>query len=105
MKYSIQSLLAVAIALTVASANAQEQTQPESADQADAPIERLVKEEAGQQVVETRIDGRLDSVRVKPRIGPEYFIMDRSGDGTLSSPDGGEMDSRFNIRTWKVGEW
>ena len=62
-------------------------------------------EDAGQQVEETRVDGRLESVRVKPRTGPEYFIQDRSRDGTLSAPEGGEMDSRFNIRTWKIGEW
>ncbi len=79
--------------------------QAQESAQSEATVDRIVKEEAGQQVEETRIDGRLESIRVKPRIGPEYFIDDRSGDGTLSSAGGGEMDSQFNIRTWKLGEW
>ncbi len=98
MKRSILMLLASASALCIAPAGAQEQQLPERPD-------RVVKQEAGQEVEEIRIEGRLDSVRVKPRIGPEYFIDDRAGDGTLSSTGGGEMDSSFNIRTWKLGEW
>jgi len=100
MKRSILMLLASASAFVLGSVpvSAQEQQLPERPD-------RVVKQEAGQEVEEIRIEGRLDSVRVKPRIGPEYFIDDRAGDGTLSSTGGGEMDSSFNIRTWKLGEW
>lgn len=98
--------LAAASAMMLSLAVAAQQEQDEEEEQARAPqTDVLVKEEAGQQVVETRIEGRLESVRVKPRIGPEYFIQDRGGDGTLSATGGGEMDSSFNIRTWKLGEW
>jgi hypothetical protein len=65
----------------------------------------LSHEEAGQQVQEIRIVGRLTEVRVKPETGPEYFFKDRGGDGTLSGRGGGEMESNNNIRTWKLGEW
>ncbi|GJL83854.1 MAG: hypothetical protein DHS20C01_34880 [marine bacterium B5-7] len=68
-------------------------------------VELTSKTDAGQQVDEVRIEGRLQSVRVKPSTGPAYYIDDRSGDGTLQAPTGGEMDSQFNIRTWKLGTW
>lgn len=67
--------------------------------------ETLVKEDAGQKVVEKRVEGRLEGVRVKPRIGPEYFIDERAGDGSLTAPGSGEMGTSPNIRTWKIGEW
>jgi hypothetical protein len=102
MKQTVLSIAGLAIATFVVPAGAQDADVPE---QTEVKSERVVKQEAGQQVEEIRIDGRLQSVRVKPRVGPEYIIEDRAGDGSLASPQGGEMDSRFNIRTWKIGEW
>lgn len=70
-----------------------------------AAADELVKHEAGQEVVETRIEGRLEGVQVKPRQGPVYYFDDRAGDGTLLSGERGDLESDFNIRTWKLGEW
>ena len=104
MKRTLLFIAGFAVASIVGPAYAQE-ANPEAGGQAEAKPDRIIKQEAGQEVEEIRIDGRLQSVRVKPRVGPQYIIEDRAGDGSLASPQGGEMDSRFNIRTWKLGEW
>lgn len=107
MKHSIP-LLAAVLALACGPVLAQDEGKTEEAAKAEqeaAQSEQIVKQEAGQVVEETRIDGRLQGVKVKPRRGPEYFFDDRAGDGTLTMPDGGELDSESNIRTWKLGEW
>ncbi len=101
MTHTIPKLAAAALAVLVGAANAQDDTKPEQV----ADVEKVVKEEAGQQVEETRIEGRLQGVRVKPRHGPEYFIDDRAGDGSLSTPEGDDLGSQPNIRTWKLGTW
>lgn len=105
MKKSMVALIASALLTGSVMAVAQQDAETAEPPSTESRPEIRTLEDAGQQVEERRIDGRLDSVRVKPRSGPEYFIQDRSRDGTLSSPEGGEMDSRFNIRTWKLGEW
>lgn len=101
MKHPIPILAAAVLAIAFGPVLAQDADQGEQAAQS----EQIVKQEAGQVVEETRIDGRLQGVKVKPRRGPEYFFDDRAGDGTLLMPEGSELDSQFNIRTWKLGEW
>lgn len=101
MKHPTSLLAAAVVAFACGPVLAQDE---ETAEQA-AQGEQIVKQEAGQVVEETRIDGRLQGVKVKPRRGPEYFFDDRAGDGTLSTAEGSELDSQFNIRTWKLGEW
>ena len=66
---------------------------------------KVSREEAGQTVVEHRIEGRLESLSVTPNFGPEYFIEDRQGDGSLTNLGGDSVDTDINIRTWKLGEW
>ncbi len=79
--------------------------QQENAQAGAANEETLVREEAGQQVEEIRRQGRLDSIVVTPKTGPSYIFEDRGIDGMQSPQEGGDMDSGFNIRTWKLGEW
>ncbi|MFT5114417.1 MAG: hypothetical protein ACI8P9_003754 [Parasphingorhabdus sp.] len=66
---------------------------------------RVSREEAGQSIVEHRVEGRLESVSITPPTGPAYFIEDRQGDGSLTSLNDGSVDANFNIRTWKLGVW
>lgn len=103
MKHSAIRLIGIGLVAFAGALWAQENTDP-TASKAPEP-ESVVKEEAGQMIVERRVEGRLESVRVKPRVGPEYFIDDRVGDGSLVVPESGEMGSDHNIRTWKLGEW
>ncbi len=100
MKQQTQMVLAACLLLSSAPLLAQEQDEPKRVEP-----ERVIKQDAGQEVEEIRIQGRLDSVRVKPIYGPEYFFQDHGGDGTLSAGSGAEMDQDFNMRTWKLGEW
>ena len=79
--------------------------QQPGADPEASGEETLVREDAGQQVEEIRRQGRLDSIVVTPRTGPSYIIEDRGVDGMQSPQEGGDMESGFNIRTWKIGEW
>ena len=87
---------------------AQQDSDPAAAGDAEeqAGQEVLVREDAGQQVREIRRQGRLDSIVVTPQTGPSYIFEDRGGvEGMQSPQEGSEIDSGFNIRTWKLGEW
>jgi hypothetical protein len=48
--------------------------------------EVTIRQEDNRTVHEYRIDGRLYMVKIVPRVGPPYYLMDSNGDG--------EMDTR-----------
>ncbi|MGB1110428.1 MAG: DUF2782 domain-containing protein [Gammaproteobacteria bacterium] len=48
------------------------------------PEVRIIRTERGQ-VSEYRIGGRLYMVRIEPRVGKPYYLIDTDGDGQLES--------------------
>ena len=44
--------------------------------------------ENGDTVSEYRVQGQLSMVRVAPKHGPVYYLIDRNGDGRLDAPQG-----------------
>jgi len=65
-----------------------------SMESADAPpipanaVEATHKESNGDVVSEYRVQGQLTMVRVQPKHGPVYYLMDSNGDGRLDSSKG-----------------
>ncbi|WP_456449050.1 DUF2782 domain-containing protein [Thiolapillus sp.] len=48
--------------------------------------EVTIRQEGNRTVHEYRVDGRLYMVKIVPKVGPPYYLMDSNGDG--------EMDTR-----------
>ncbi len=87
----------------ISSAFAQQNSDSEAAVEVN-PDGVTVKRQDSTLIEEYREGGRLEMIKITPESGPAYFIEDRAGDGTMS-PRESDMDSEFNIRTWKIGEW
>ncbi len=55
-------------------------------------------------IQEFRINGQLYMIRVKPDIGPAYYLIDTDGDGNMDVR-GSDLDKGLNINQWKLLEW
>ncbi len=55
-------------------------------------------------IQEFRINGQLYMIRVKPDIGPAYYLIDTDGDGNMDVR-GSDLDRGLNINQWKLLEW
>jgi hypothetical protein len=55
-------------------------------------------------VEEFRIHNRLYMVRIRPSIGPAYYMIDTDGDGTLESRRG-TLQEGMQIPQWVLFSW
>jgi hypothetical protein len=55
-------------------------------------------------IAEYRIHGRLYMIKVTPRKGPPYYMVDTDGDGNLESRSG-ELNEDLLIPSWTLMEW
>ena len=58
----------------------------------------------GEIIEEYRLHGQLYMVRVTPRKGPPYYLVDTSGDGNLETRSH-ELDPRLMIPAWTILRW
>ena len=56
----------------------------------------------GDRVEEYRVQGQLHVVKVTPRRGAPYYLIDRNGDGRLDSSEG---EGPVSPVMWKLFEW
>lgn len=56
----------------------------------------------GDLVEEYRVQGVLNVVKVTPRRGPPYYLVDKNGDGRLDSSD---AEGTVSPVLWKLFEW
>jgi hypothetical protein len=56
----------------------------------------------GDQIEEYRVQGQLQVVKVTPRRGKTYYLIDRNGDGRLDSSKG---EGPVSPVMWKLFEW
>lgn len=56
----------------------------------------------GDQIEEYRVQGQLQVVKVTPRRGKTYYLVDRNGDGRLDSSEG---EGPVSPVMWKLFEW
>lgn len=61
-----------------------------------------IDEKTGDRVEEYRVNGRLHMVKVTPRRGPAYYLLDTNGDGRLDSRDG---EGPVRPVYWVIYEW
>ena len=75
---------------------------PPRSDASDAPRVRIPVRE-GDEVEEVRDGGRVVMLRVTPKDGPPYYLVDTSGNGNWvrrESTDSGLRVPMWPIRTW-----
>jgi hypothetical protein len=70
------------------------------------PIEPQVTiRRRGENVVEEyRANGRLFMVRITPRVGKPYYLLDRDGDGRMESRMS-ELWDEFAVPQWVIFSW
>ncbi len=55
-------------------------------------------------IQEFRKNGQLYMVKVKPDIGPAYYLIDNDGDGNIDVKQS-EIEKDLKIHQWKLFEW
>ncbi len=92
-------LLAVSLAMAgCASTGGQPDPNDPTANLSNAEVIERVQDN-GDVIQEYRVNGQLKVVKVTPKRGPTYYLMDNSADG---SPDETAKDGRVH---WKLFDW
>jgi hypothetical protein len=71
-------------------------------DEEDAALEPQVTitRRGEDKIEEYRINGRLYMIKVTPRIGLPYYLIDNQGDGTFSAGGSGGLDQNIRPPMW-----
>ncbi|MDZ7751979.1 MAG: DUF2782 domain-containing protein [Gammaproteobacteria bacterium] len=115
IKHLASSCILLATALATVTAAAQEEQPPERFPEAPPPPPKVQSGEAlepevtiirreTQTIEEYRVNGQLYMIRVKPDIGPTYYLVDADGDGNLETRRH-ELDPGFRIPGWVLFRW
>jgi len=59
-----------------------------------------ITKKAGQTIEEYRVGGRLYMIKVTPKIGKPYYLIDDRGDGKFARQD--SLDSGFRPPSWVI---
>lgn len=67
---------------------------------ADAEPEVTIKKEDGQTVEEYRAGGRLYMIKITPKHGKPYYLVDDRGDGKFARQE--SLDSGVRVPAWTI---
>ena len=70
-----------------------------SEDAIDAPEVKIIKQK-DQTIEEYRIGGKLYMIKVTPKYGPPYYLVDDRGDGKFARQE--SLDSGFRVPRWII---
>ena len=56
-------------------------------DGRDAEPDVPIRQEGDKKIEEYRVNGKLYAVKVTPKVGPPYYLVDQKGDGELTPYD------------------
>lgn len=76
----------------------------ETAKEPEPTGEVVIKDADGGIVEEKRVNGRLYAIRVTPKKGRPYYLVDSDGDGDLETRRN-DTDSDLLIPAWVIKEW
>lgn len=65
----------------------------------DEPEVKIIKH-TDQTIEEYRIGGRLYMIKVTPKYGPPYYLVDDKGDGKFARQE--SLDSGFRVPRWII---
>jgi hypothetical protein len=80
--------------------------EPDASSAADKALKPVMttRTEGENEITEYRVAGKLYMMRVKPKNGPEYILMDHKGDGTFTKQDH-TLDSGLRVPQWVIKEF
>lgn len=55
-------------------------------------------------IEEYRVNGRMYMVKITPKVGPPYYLLDRDGDGRMESRMS-EIYDDFVVPQWVIFSW
>ncbi len=75
-------------------------------DRRSAPPEEaiVIQPQSREMVEEYRINGRLFMIKIQPRKGPPYYLIDSDGDGVLDSRQD-DLDPNMPVPSWVILRW
>ncbi len=84
--------------------SAQDAPPPVNSDQESLePEVRIIRRDT-ETVEEYRINGVLYMIKVKPDRGPEYYLIDSDGNGSLDARRS-QLDPQLMIPSWAIFKW
>lgn len=94
--FSLPAALLLSLSLTLPSASVfAEDQQPEP--------EITIRDGGDRTLYEYRANGILYAIKVKPKVGPEYFLVDANGDGNFVRRE--STRKSFLIPEWVLLRW
>ncbi len=75
---------------------------PSLQDDSEEP-EVTITTRGEEKVEEYRINGRLYMIKVMPKVGPSYYLVDTKGDGVFSRYD--PANKPLSVPMWVIKRW
>ena len=96
---------ALLLVILIPTAWAQQEPPPLPVDENGETIEPEVTiKQSGEKVIhEYRIDGRIYMIKIVPKKGPPYYLMDLDGDGIMDVTE--EDPARIVVPQWILFRW
>jgi hypothetical protein len=112
MHMSPWTLIACTLLFVAAVARAEEPAKTPPPPPADTTDEESIQPEVtiiqheDKTIEEYRINGRLYKIKVTPKVGPPYYLIDRTGNGTFTTiPAGSKLEPDIMIPQWVLFRW
>ena len=96
-------LSSVAVAATPADRPPNLKPVPDGAPGPDDVPAVTIKPSAQGRVIEYRSHGKLYMLKVMPKVGKPYYLIDQKGDGQFARQD--SLDSGMRPPMWVIKEW
>ncbi len=99
-------LCAALLAAACTAAAAEEEAPPQVVDENGELLEPevTIREEGGRTIHEYRVNGQLYMVKIVPRHGPAYYLMDLDGDGQFDEVRGDDP-GQIVVPQWILFRW
>jgi len=79
---------------------------PSEKEQENLQPEVKIIQRKDKTVEEYRVNGRLYKIKVIPKVGPPYYLVDQNGDGSFDTlPVGGGPEPDIMIPQWVLFRW
>jgi len=73
---------------------------PAMGDSTDEEPQVTITKKSGQTIEEYRVGGRLYMIKVTPKVGKPYYLVDDRGDGKFARQE--SLDSGFRPPSWVI---
>lgn len=77
---------------------------PAQAEEPESSGEVIIQNQGRGIVEEQRVNGKLYAIRVTPKKGAPYYLVDSDGDGDLETRRN-DTDSDLLIPAWVIKQW